>query len=146
MKQSGRSYQAAAPLALISGSFPSAIAILPDGSKVYVLATIGLNQAFCVVDTAAWTMQQVWLPDADFSSQLRGIAVMPDGNRLLGADSVFTGIRVFDAASLRIVQTITWSSGVEMPYGVAVAPDGSRIFCAAAGSADLVIAEQVQPS
>jgi sugar lactone lactonase YvrE len=39
-------------------------------------------------------------------------------------------VRIFDAASLRLVQTVSWTSGVKLANGIAVAPDGSRIFTA----------------
>ena len=57
------------------------------------------------------------------------------------------GVRILDAASLRIVQTLSWPAGVVGPTGIAISADGSRIFAASTGdeAGSLAVADQVQP-
>ncbi|MFO1431304.1 MAG: YncE family protein [Candidatus Competibacteraceae bacterium] len=134
------------PLALAAG-IPSAIAILPDNSRAYVAIANASNStnAMSIIDLANWTVKTIYLPDSIYALQIKSLAVLPDGNKLLATDGLFAGIRLFDAASLRIVQTLSWSD-VQSPCGIAIAPDGSWIATANLSSGNVAVATQVQPS
>jgi DNA-binding beta-propeller fold protein YncE len=125
------------------GRSPVATALSPDGASLFVSNVGGDHGVLAEVDTTALTMRRVALPSRGYTT-LAGLAVSPDGSRLLAADQAIPGVRIFDAASLRLVQTIVWRSGVEMPTGIAVAHDGSRIFTANVISGNLGIVSQVQ--
>jgi DNA-binding beta-propeller fold protein YncE len=125
------------------GTYPLATALSPDGSALYVACEGMTNGSLAAVDTKSLTVNSVVLP-ANSLTSLAELVVSPDGTRLLAADPVTAGVRIFDAASLRLVQTIPWTAGVKMPNGIAVAPDGSRIFTANTNSNNLGIVAQVQ--
>ncbi|WP_028060602.1 beta-propeller fold lactonase family protein [Candidatus Solirubrobacter pratensis] len=126
------------------GSLPVATALSPDGTGLYIACEgMSNNGSLAVVDTATLALQSVILPANAYTS-LGELVVSPDGTRVLATDAVAAGVRVFDAASLRLVQTIQWNGGVEWPNGIAVAADGSRIFTTNIVSGNLGVVAQVQ--
>lgn len=129
------------PLAI--GTYPGASALSPDGRTLYVACAGRLNGTLVRVDTASLARQSVVLP-ANSYAELVALAVSPDGNRVFAVDQVAAGVRVLDAASLRLVQTLGWSSGVEMPNSIVVASDGSAAYTANVTSGNLGLLAQVQ--
>jgi DNA-binding beta-propeller fold protein YncE len=127
------------------GDYPLATALSPDGSRLYVACEGITNGSLADVLTRTLAVRGVMLPATAYTS-LAGLAVSPDGSRVLATDLATAGVRVFDAASLRLVQTITWSTGVQMPGGIAITPDASRIFTANTTSGNLGVIAQVQGS
>jgi DNA-binding beta-propeller fold protein YncE len=117
---------------------------MPDGSRLFVLGTTGMNNTLTSVATATMQAHTAWMPSV-VDTSLQGLAVSPDGSRLFATDGMAVGIRVFDPTSLRLVQTISWTSEVTLPIGVGALPDGSQIFTANAGSGNVGIVQQVQP-
>ncbi|KUZ80129.1 beta-propeller fold lactonase family protein [Burkholderia ubonensis] len=125
-----------------------ALAMLPDGSTAYAFATNGqFDNIVCVIKPSGFTSETIFLPDSHTAMSLNGIACSPDSRFLLGTDAVAPGVRILDAASLRIVQTLSWQAGVVGPTGIAISPDGSRIFAASTGdkAGSLAVADLVQP-
>ena len=90
-------------------------------------------------------MRAVVLPSNGLT-ELAGLAVSPDGNRVLATDLIMTGVRIFDAASLRLIQTISWTTGVQMVNGVAISHNAGQIFTANVKTGNLGIISQVQGS
>lgn len=130
------------------GGQGSAVAIAPDGSRLFVLGRTPGQPQFNILASIGLPSRAVstmMLPSVN-DAQLNGMAVSPDGTRLFVTDALNTGIQVFDATSLRLVQTLSWSSSVLQPLGVAVAPDGSQLFTANVNSNNLAVAQQVQPA
>jgi DNA-binding beta-propeller fold protein YncE len=125
------------------GSFPIATALSPDGSRLYVVSKGTANCILGEVLTATLAVRSLVLPDRS-TTGLTSLVVSPDGSRVLAADPVAAGVRIFDAASLRHLQTVSWNSLAEVPGGITVAPDGSRIFTANPGSGHLGVIAQVQ--
>lgn len=125
------------------GTLPLSSAIAGDGSTLFVASEGITNGTLARVDTATLAVTNVVLP-SNAQTQLQGLAVSPDGTRLFATDGVAAGVRVFDADSLRLVQTITLATGARLPNGVAVAPDGARILTANTLSASVGVATQVQ--
>ena len=125
------------------GTLPDALAISPDGSRLFIVSRGRANYALVAVDTDTLAVQQTVLAPSS-RMQLNGLAVSPDGTRVFATDGIMSGLRVFGSVSLRLIQTISWNSDVEGPWGVAVTPDASQLFTANAFSDDLGIVQQVQ--
>lgn len=142
------SYQRDPAPVTLPGSVASAAAS-PDGARVFLLGKSGTRNTITALDTAARTLRTVTLPSVG-SIALNALTVSPDGTRLFATDGVESGIRVFDADSLRLVQSISWDGDVVLPYGVAVTPTGTQVLSAnvgdGGGPGTLAIAPQVQPS
>jgi YVTN family beta-propeller protein len=126
---------------------PYGIDVSPDGSKVYVtlLVSIDPTQGGSVVafDTTGDPVNPL-----KFSGQVNldyapyGVAVSPDGERVFVVSGVrdqsnpeFTvfdyAVMVFDAALQPAGSSVPLSL---MPFGVAVSPDGTRLFATSFGA------------
>jgi DNA-binding beta-propeller fold protein YncE len=127
------------------GEQATALAMAPDGSRLFVLLRPGANNVLTSIDLKTMGTQSTVLPSGNYTG-LNGITVSPDGDKLLATDGVIAGIRIFDTASLRLNQTISWPAAVSGPSGIAVMPDGSQLFTANTNSNNLGLVQQVQPS
>jgi len=148
IEQAGQSYgPGSKPVALPATTQVSALAVLPDGLAAYVFATVGKKNIVCVISLPAFTSETIYLPDDEDSLALTAVTCSPDSKLLLGTDTVAAGVRVYDAASLRIVQTLSWPTGTIGPTGIAISPDGSRVFSASTGvqAGSVAVADQIQP-
>ena len=70
----------------------------------------------------------------------------PDGRRLYAADTSAAALRILDAASLRILQTLPLAPQVSQAQGAsgtAMAPDGSHVFVANTISGTVSVLQQV---
>ena len=96
---------------------PHAIAMAPDGARVYVINDYDQT---IVVSTATNTVEDVW-PTALVGTNPRALAVSPDNRRLyvVGNHQLFI---VIDIASRSRVATITHNQGGA--FGVAASPTG----------------------
>jgi YVTN family beta-propeller protein len=112
---------------------PHAIAMAPDGARVYVINDY--DQTVSVVSTATNTVEDVW-PTALVGTNPRALAVSPDNRRLyvVGNHQLFI---VIDIASRSRVATVTHNQGGA--FGVAPSPDGSRVYVMATGSNRVVV-------
>jgi DNA-binding beta-propeller fold protein YncE len=99
-----------------------------------------------VADLAAQTAQLVHLPDPSSVTNFISLAVSADGRSVYAGDVAAAAIRVLDARSLRIQQTLSWTTGVQAPWGIAAASDGSALFSANVNSKNVAIAQQVSPA
>ncbi len=147
---SGSNWQvASSPIVLAPGNHgasASAMGCSPDGSTAYVALTQGMTNYISVADLAAGTATLIELPDSTMVMNLTSLAVSADGQSLYASDSAGAGIRILNAQSLRIDQTMTWQSGVQAPWGIAAASDGSGLFSANVNSQNIAIAQQVSPT
>ena len=129
------------PLAV--GPLLAALTISPDGVRLFAVSRGRTNYSLVAVDTATQAVKQTVLAPSS-RMQLNGLAVSPDGTRVFATDQIMSGVRVFDSVSLRLIQTISWDSDVQGPWGVAITPDASQLFTANLFSGDLGIVQQVQ--
>jgi DNA-binding beta-propeller fold protein YncE len=135
------------PLAAgVSAAIPNALAVSPDGSTGYVSIQASSNVYMSVIDLAAQTAQLVHLPNPSSVTNFTSLAVSADGVSLYASDAAAAAIRVLDAQSLRIKQTLSWSSGVLGPWGIAAASDCTGLFSANINSMNIAIAQQVNPT
>jgi DNA-binding beta-propeller fold protein YncE len=120
--------------------------VSPDGTRLFVLGRPAQNNTLTTIPLAnGGAPQTVVLPEIGYTV-LNTLTTSPDGTKLFATDGATAGIRVFDAASLRLIQTISWTAGIRLPMGIAVMPDGSQIFTANVNSNNLGIVQQVQPA
>jgi DNA-binding beta-propeller fold protein YncE len=122
---------------------PVTVAVLPDGTKAFVLQS-GSPNAITMVDLATLAPTSVALTQSYV--QLRDLAISPDGRRLFATDLSAGALRVLDPGSLRILHTIPLAQQIRQAQGsdgIAIAPDGSRIYVANTGSATVSVMRQV---
>jgi YVTN family beta-propeller protein len=115
------------------GSQPFGVAVTPDGSKVYV-TIIGFRftgNTVSVIDTA--TNKVTARITVGFSPS--GVAVNPDGSTVYVATTDLVApvntVSVIAVASEMVTTTIilgTPRNGASSPSGVAVSPDGSKVY------------------
>lgn len=125
---------------------PSSMAVSPDGSVAYVSMQAGTTVYIATVDLLAGTATVTRMPNGSSVTNITAIAVSADGRSLYASDAAAAAIRIFDAASLRIDQTMSWQSGVQAPWGMAATADGSSLFSANVNSSNIGIAQQVNPA
>jgi YVTN family beta-propeller protein len=98
----------------------TAVAVSPDGGKVYVTNGF-LANTVSVIDTATNTVTAT-IP----SPSPLGVAVTPDGSKVYVANGLFNGtVSVIDTTTNTVSSTITAGVG---PFGLAVSPDGSKVY------------------
>jgi len=124
------------------GAAPIGVAVAPGGRFVYV-AQHNANTV-AVVSTNTNTVQA----QISAGTKPMGVAVSPDGSRLYvtnfltatasGAGSLWVNgtLTVVDTATRTVVAILTVGTN---PSGVAVSPDGSRVYVANAGSGTLSV-------
>jgi DNA-binding beta-propeller fold protein YncE len=130
----------------VASAIPSAIAVTPDGTAAYVSMQAGSSVYIAVADLDAQTSRLVLLPDPSTVMNLTSLAVSADGGSLYASDVASAAIRVLDARSLRIDQTLGWQSNVLAPWSIAAASDGTGLFSANLNSKNIAIAQQVNPT
>ena len=112
--------------AMTRGIAPAAMAVSPDGRKVYVADRDSGAAAVTVLRTVG-LVQMINQPLPGL--QPRSLAPSPDGRRLYVA-APGSGVLVMDAANLQVKQTITLALDDQTrdnPHGIAVSPDGDLV-------------------
>src|SRR5690606_20418284 len=115
----------------IATGSPESIVASPDGKRVYV-AVAGTG----IVALDAALIQPLFTIPLAFGGGAidnpRGLALTPDGRRLLVSDNRPGGsVRVVDVAARSVTATLAMGSR-EIPLGVPVHPDGQRAWVAVA--------------
>jgi YVTN family beta-propeller protein len=118
--------------------------LAPDGRRLYVLSRPSGANALTAVDTSTRAKSTLMLSSLQYSS-MNGLVVSPDNSKVLITDGTMVGVRILDARSLRLIQTISFEKEVFNPFGVAVTPTGTQIFTANVKSNNVGVAQQVQP-
>src|SRR5512140_513281 len=128
-----------------SGPVPvQGIAVSPDGSRVYVASG---GQGVTVLDAAGVIVDTIAV-DAGGADQPnpQGVAVSPDGRTLyVSANRAGGSLSAVDLATKAIVMAVAFASLVPRdgtndvpPLGVAVSPDGARVYVALSGANDAI--------
>ncbi len=105
------------------GSYPYAIALTPDGSRVYV-SNLADNK-MSVVNTSNNTVTDI--PMGNYYG-LKGIAMSPDGSKVYVPYNYSNKLAVISTATNTITNLITVGTVAGGSSGVAVSPDGSRVY------------------
>jgi uncharacterized repeat protein (TIGR02543 family) len=118
------------------GAYPLGIAILPNGTKLYVAGYTGSVPGglpgITVIDTASNTIETT-IP---FGNRPYTVAAHPDSSKVYVTDIDNNTVTVIDTVSQTILQTI--SVGLT-PGGIAVHPDGTRLYVANADSQNISV-------
>ncbi|WP_054865067.1 YncE family protein [Methanosarcina barkeri] len=112
------------------GSYPGGIVITPDGKKAYVAN--GYNNV-SVIDTAT---NIVVATVSDRIGSVSGIAVAPNGSKVYVANYGYGANNIYDGGgNISVIDTLTNKVTVMVPlgkytYGVAITPDGTKLYVA----------------
>jgi len=140
---SAGSPQAEATITLPSGYNPTGIAIAPNGSAGYVVATPSLTNtrqpAMFKISLASATFGQLlattYLPA---TSSPAGIAITPSGSMAYITDYSASEVLVVQLSTLRLASPISLGgAGGAGPLGIAMTPDGSAAYVADSESGQL---------
>jgi len=112
---------------LATGAAPLALAVSPDGRKVYVAQRVdAISGAVSVLHTAS---RRVLTSTAVVGGVPRSIVASPDGKRVFAAANGI-GLLVMDAALATLLDTIPMQVGDgvrDNPQGLAISPDGTLL-------------------
>lgn len=114
------------------GNGPSAIALSPNGTRLYV--TNATDNSVSVINTA--TKGVVATIALGNGNRPRGVAVSPDGGRVYVTNYDTATVTVINTATNAIIDTKPDTPAVDYirllggqsPLGVVVSPDGSRVY------------------
>jgi YVTN family beta-propeller protein len=110
------------------GTAPAAIAVSPDGRKIYVADRPGFAGAVHVLRGAGLTLMAS--TGALSGVNPRSVAASPDGRRLYVA-APGAGVLVMDAANLSTYATLALAlddQGRDNPQGLTISPDGDTLL------------------
>jgi YVTN family beta-propeller protein len=108
------------------GHWPHGVAITPDGSKVYV-ANWG-SDTVSVITPSTGQVETISLPPSNAAAtEPLGVAIDPLANEVYVTDNYSDQVSVIDTSHNQVFATIDVGTS---PVGVAVAPDGMRVYVA----------------
>jgi DNA-binding beta-propeller fold protein YncE len=113
-------------------------AIAPSGSDLYASSSAGY----------IWRLDPETLAiraPAALPYVAQDIAVTPDGTALCAAAENGAILRL-DPMTLAVTATITVGYGYGGPFGLAISPDGARVYAAASQSGTLYIVSETAPN
>ena len=111
----------------------------PSGSDLYVAATNGM----------VWRLDPVTLEVRQSINllfrQLQDIAAAPDGSTVWAADENGYVLKL-DPVTLAPTATIDLTGSFGRPFGLAVSPDGERVYAASSASGRVFVIEETAPN
>jgi gliding motility-associated-like protein len=102
------------------GKYPCAVAVSRDGTKVYIA-----NQRSNNLSVISASTNSVSGTISSGSNSPIAVAVSPDGRRLYVVNLNSNSVSVYDAAAYTLIASIDVGG---YPDGVAVTPDGSKVY------------------
>ena len=130
------------PIPNVGNFGPQALALTPDGSRIYVNPGLPGSGVVTVVDTA--TNSTIAIPVG--TDQLIGITVTPDGTRVYAADRGNPSAIAIDTSTNTVIATVPRTSGgTRARTDIAITPDGTRGYITQSGST-LVSVIDVDPN
>ncbi|AMR33478.1 hypothetical protein A0256_19655 [Mucilaginibacter sp. PAMC 26640] len=115
----------------------------PDNSTLYVILQQTMSSAMVTVNVADLTSWEHKFP-ASYSTLInfQQAVVSPDGSMLFITDANIAGVRIMSAATLRVIQTLSWSS-IEYPVGIAIQRNGSAVYITGFNSNNMTMINQI---
>jgi YVTN family beta-propeller protein len=104
--------------------------VTPDGTKAYV--TNSGETSVSVINTQSNTVSAT----IQVGSQPEGIAMSPDGSVVYTVLGFSSNILIIDTATDAIVGTISYDSPSMLHAGIAIKPDGGRLYVSSPGNPD----------
>jgi DNA-binding beta-propeller fold protein YncE len=133
----GKKVKASIDLGL--GSPLQGSSLAPSGTDLYVASTGGMIWR---LDPETLDIRQ----STALPARIQDIAVTPDGSALWAADENGSVLRL-DPMTLAVTATITTSCCYfGGPFGLAISPDGARVYAAASQSGTLYIISEPTPN
>ena len=106
------------------GSSPTAVAVSPDGTRLYVAT--GVDDSVSVMTATGVLVTSIAVGDNP-----QALVLSPDGTRLYVANMGSANVSVIDTTGNTVVATISVGTA---PRGVAMAPSGNRLYVSNSGS------------
>ena len=115
-----------------SGTAPLALAVTPNGARVYIAnsgnSTVGVLNTTTNTITTTITLAAGTAP--------RGIAITPDGAKAYVTNNSNNTVSVIDTGTNTITATI---SGLSAPQGIAITPNGTRAYVTNSGTNEVSV-------
>ncbi len=112
---------------IVLNGYISIMTISPDDAFVYLVSQFNKQTGFLILNVQTLQLTQIMLPPS--YSQLvnfTDLCISPDGKQLFLTDADVGGIRVVDASTLRIVQTLSLPD-IQYPAAIVISSDASCI-------------------
>ncbi len=123
--------------ALVVGTEPEGVTASPDGKWVYV--TGETSNTVSVIDVGAERVVATFLVDA----RPRAVAFSPDGRFAFVTSEVGGSVARIDVRRHRVLSRALIGTGQEKPVGIAVSPDGRRLYVATGAAHALVALDRL---
>lgn len=121
------------------------VAASPDNSHIYVISQQNMYSDIAVINTADFTISIRPFPGSYATLvNFQQMVVSPDNNRIFITDADIVGIRVMNAATFRIVQTLTWAQSLAYPLGITMLPNASTIYITGYNSGNMAMINQIK--
>jgi YVTN family beta-propeller protein len=116
------------------GEFPGGLALTPDGSRLYVVN--GGDNTISVIDTSTDVVVQTITGTPSGKGE---IVMSPDGTRAYvpGFANGRQGVTVIDTTTNTVAGQLVGLSSGEPIYGIAITPDGGRLYVANGNLVDI---------
>lgn len=104
------------------GAGPIAVAVSPDGSKVYCI-----NNSDNTVSVISTSTNTVTTTISGIGGAPNGLAISPDGTKVYVSSNTDNKVRVIDTTTNTVIAAVPTGTG-NNALGIAVSPDGTKIY------------------
>jgi YVTN family beta-propeller protein len=120
---------------IIEGIYATTLALNPDGSVIYAVSFD--DGTLTAIDPASHEVIRV----SETGPSPFGIAMKPDGTRIYVTSTVEGDMKVFDAVSLTLIDTIPIAGTGNALWDVEVSPDGAFAYVVSSESCQLSVVD-----